>query len=111
MGEVLKSVQHLVRVVVEIHPCVPAGVVFIYLHHALQKHLSHRYVVLQPSGRKINLIDVVSFILARNSGQISMSSGSACVTAALYFGVESTSGPQPRPHCCTKVTGILLPSG
>lgn len=65
----------------------PAGVVFIYLHHALQKHLSHRYVVLQPSGRKINLIDVVSFILARNSGQISMSSGSACVTAALYLGV------------------------
>lgn len=83
----LKSVQHLVSAVVEIHPCVPTGVVFIYLHHALQKHLSHRYVVLQSNGRKINLIDVVSFILARNSGQISMSSGSARVTAALYFGV------------------------
>lgn len=43
--------------------------------------------VLQPSGRKIHLIDVVSFIFARNSRQISMSSASACVTAALYFGV------------------------
>lgn len=72
-----------------IQPCVPAGLVFVCLHHALQRHLSHGpgYVVLQPNDRKIHLIDTVSFIFARNSGQISMSSGSACVTAALDFGV------------------------
>lgn len=74
---------------VEIQPCAPAGLVFVCLHHALQKHLSHRpgYVVLQPNGRKIHPINIVSLIFARNSGQISISSGSACVTAALDFGV------------------------
>lgn len=74
---------------VEIQLCVPAGLVFVCLHRVLQKHLSHRpgYVVLQPNGRKIHLIDSVSFLFARNSGQISMSSGSECVTAALGFGV------------------------
>lgn len=72
----------------EKQPCVPAGLVFVYLHHALQKHLSHRpgYVVL-PNSRKSHLIDIVSFIFARNSGHISMSSGSVCVTAALHSGV------------------------
>lgn len=73
----------------ETQPCVPAGLVFVYLHPALQKHLSHRpgYVVLvlQPNGRKSHLIYIVSFIFARNSGHISMSSGSACVTACVTF--------------------------
>lgn len=87
MGKLLKSVPCCGKE--ETQPCMAAGLVFVYLHHALQECLSHRpgYVMLQPNGRKIHLTDIVNFIFARTSGQISMSSGSVGVTAALYFGV------------------------
>lgn len=90
----------------------PAGVVFIYLHHALQKHLSHRYVVLQPSGRKIHLIDVVLFLL-ETAGRYQCPVPQHVWQQHYILVCESTSGPRPMPrsHCCTNVTGILLPSG
>lgn len=82
MGKLLKSVQSMFIVAVKskyIPACQLGRYLFLIstMHHALQKHLSHSLRCYSQ------MVDILNFIFPRNNGKVLMSSGSACVTAAL----------------------------